>query len=156
MTQTFDHRIDGTNAAETLTGDGGSDEIYGSGGDDWLDGWPWGYDRLDGGTGADTMVGGVEGVTFVVDNIGDVVIVHPEGYFSDTVESSISFDLNNAQYVENLTLTGAKSLSGTGNGLNNYLTGNGARNTLTGLDGNDTLDGGAGSDTLVGGTGDDT
>ena len=93
MTRTFDHRIDGTNAAETLTGDGGSDEIYGYGGDDWLDGWAWGYDRLDGGTGADTMVGGVEGVTFVVDNIGDVVIVHPEGYFSDTVESSISFPI---------------------------------------------------------------
>ncbi len=154
MTQTFDRRIDGTNDAETLTGDATSDEIYGYDGDDRLDGWAWGYDRLDGGTGADTMVGGVEGVTFVVDNIGDVVISHPEGAI-DTIESSISFDLNAVQYVENLTLTGDESLSGTGNDLHNYLTGNGADNTLTGLDGNDTLDGGAGNDILVGGMGDD-
>ena len=49
--------------------------------------------------------------------------------------------------VENLTLTGAAAINGTGNGLNNVLTGN---------TGNNVLDGGVGADTLVGGAGNDT
>jgi hypothetical protein len=67
--------------------------------------------------------------------------------------------------VENLTLTGAGALNGTGNSLDNRLTGNSANNvlgggsgadTLTGGDGDDTLEGGADADSLTGGTGNDT
>jgi Ca2+-binding RTX toxin-like protein len=67
--------------------------------------------------------------------------------------------------VENLVLTGADAIDGSGNELDNVLTGNEAANVLSGLDGNDTLianggndrlDGGLGADTMLGGAGDDT
>ena len=41
--------------------------------------------------------------------------------------------------LENLTLTGAAAINGTGNAKDNVIIGNGANNVLTGLDGNDTL-----------------
>jgi len=108
---------------------------------------------LDGGTGADALAGGVGDDTYVVDNTGDVVTENAnEG--TDTVQSSVTMTL--AANVENLTLTGATAINGTGNALDNVLTGNSAINTLTGGAGNDTLKGGAGADTLVGGTGNDT
>jgi len=49
--------------------------------------------------------------------------------------------------VENLTLTGAAAINGTGNAGNNVITGN---------TGNNILNGGAGVDTLIGGLGNDT
>jgi Ca2+-binding RTX toxin-like protein len=52
--------------------------------------------------------------------------------------------------VENLTLTGAAAINGTGNAGNNVITGNTADNLLNGSAGNDTLNGGAGLDTLTG------
>ncbi|HNY64459.1 MAG TPA: calcium-binding protein [Deltaproteobacteria bacterium] len=108
---------------------------------------------LDGGTGNDTLMGGAGNDTYVVDTPGDVIVENPaEGI--DTV--SCSFTCALASEVENLTLTGAAAISGTGNDLDNYLTGNSAGNSLTGGAGNDTLDGCAGSDTMRGGPGDDT
>ncbi|HEY4731993.1 MAG TPA: calcium-binding protein, partial [Gammaproteobacteria bacterium] len=107
---------------------------------------------LSGGTGSDTMSGGLGNDTYVVDNTGDIVTENAdEG--TDLVQSSVTYTL--ANNVENLTLTGTSSRSGTGNALNNILTGNSAVNTLTGGAGNDTLNGGSGADILIGGTGDD-
>ncbi|WP_319002999.1 calcium-binding protein [Quatrionicoccus australiensis] len=103
-----------------------------------------GNNTLDGGAGADTLVGGVGNDTYVVDNTADVVTENAsEG--TDLVQSSVTYTL--AANVENLTLTGALTINGTGNALNNVLTGNA---------GNNKLDGGAGADTLVGSTGNDT
>jgi Ca2+-binding RTX toxin-like protein len=51
--------------------------------------------------------------------------------------------------VENLTLTGAAAINGTGNAGNNVITGNGANNILDGGAGNDTLIGGAGNDIYI-------
>ena len=108
---------------------------------------------LDGGAGADTLIGGLGNDTYVVDNAADVVTENAaEG--SDLVQSSVTYTLG--ANVENLTLTGASAINGSGNSLNNVLTGNSAINTLTGLAGNDWLDGGAGADKLIGGLGDDT
>ena len=59
-------------------------------------------------------------------------------------------------HAEDLVLTGAAAINGTGNTLNNNLTGNLGRNTLTGGAGDDMLDGGGGADRLVGGSGNDT
>ena len=99
------------------------------------------------------MFGGLGNDTYVVDNAGDVVTENAnEGI--DTVQAAVTYTL--AANVENLTLTGAGGINGTGNALDNVLTGNGGANVLTGLAGNDTLNGGVGADTLDGGTGTDT
>jgi Ca2+-binding RTX toxin-like protein len=98
---------------------------------------------LDGGADADTLVGGTGNDTYVVDNIGDVVTENA-GNGTDLVQSFLSYALG--ANVENLTLTGAGSINGTGNSLANVLTGNA---------GNNSLDGGAGDDTMAGGAGDD-
>ena len=109
---------------------------------------------LNGGTGADTLIGGAGNDIYVVDTALDV-IVEAAGEGVDLVQSSATYTLGNTS-IENLTLTGTSTLSGTGNGLDNLLTGNSANNTLTGAGGNDTLDGGTGNDTMIGGTGNDT
>jgi len=101
---------------------------------------------LDGGAGADKLAGELGNDTYVVDNIGDIVTEDAdEG--SDTVQSSINYTLG--VNLENLTLTGAAAIGGTGNTGNNIIVGNEANNTLTGGLGSDTLTGGNGNDTFV-------
>ncbi|MDY7049075.1 MAG: Calx-beta domain-containing protein, partial [Microcystis panniformis WG22] len=72
---------------------------------------------------------------------------------TDTLVTAATTTL--AANVENLTLTGAAAINGTGNNGNNVIIGNSANNILTGLAGNDTLNGGAGNDNLNGGDGND-
>ncbi|OGS91986.1 MAG: hypothetical protein A2Z95_03705 [Gallionellales bacterium GWA2_60_18] len=112
-----------------------------------------GNDTLDGGAGADIMLGGTGNDTYVVDNSSDV-IVENAGEGVDVVLSSVGYTLSDN--VENLTLTGSASVSGTGNALDNLITGNTGNNALSGMDGNDTLLGNAGNDTLDGGAGADS
>ena len=110
---------------------------------------------LDGGLGADRLDGRAGNDTYVVDNIGDIV-VESAGMGMDTVLSSISYAL--AINVENLSLTGTAAINGTGNTLNNVLIGNAGANVLAGVAGNDTLNGGLGNDAYAfgGGGGSDT
>jgi Ca2+-binding RTX toxin-like protein len=134
----------GTAGNDVLTGGRGDDTLSGLAGNDFFNGGQ-GHDLLDGGTGTDTMVGGTGNDTYIVDASGDVVTeLANEG--TDTVQSSIAYTLG--ANVENLTLTGAANLNGTGNALDNILTGNGGTNVLTGGAGNDTYLVGAG-DTVV-------
>ncbi|MEI9905258.1 MAG: calcium-binding protein [Asticcacaulis sp.] len=96
-----------------------------------------GNNLLDGAAGADKMYGGLGNDTYVVNNSFDQANENAnEG--TDTVQSSITFTLG--ANVENLTLTGATAINGTGNGLDNRITGNSGNNILTG---------GAGADTFV-------
>ena len=133
----------GNDLGNSITGNGGANILSGEGGND----------ILDGGAGADRLIGGTGNDTFIVDQLGDVVIERA-GEGTDTIQTALTYTL--IDNIERLTLTGSDAVDGTGNAVANVLTGNDGANTLTGLDGNDTLDGGAGDDTLIGGTGDDT
>ncbi len=101
---------------------------------------------LDGAGGADTLVGGAGDDTYVVDSQADLVVeLADEG--SDTVRSSVDYVL--ASTLENLELTGAADLDGTGNDANNRLVGNSGDNRLDGGLGADSMYGGAGNDTFI-------
>jgi trimeric autotransporter adhesin len=151
--------IYGTEQDDWLIGWSLPDTIYGLGGNDYLAGGSF-NDLLDGGIGDDTMIGGAGDDTYVVDSVGDEVreAQFSNGYYydyggRDTVQSSISYTLGLS--VENLTLTGTRALSGTGNELDNTITGNAGNNILAGGLGNDSLSGGDGSDRIDGDEGDD-
>ncbi len=142
----------GNELNNSISGNGAANTLYGLDGDD----------NLDGGLGADRLVGGAGDDTYIVDHAGDVA-VEEDGEGIDRVMASASHTLG--AFVENLTLTGAATISGTGNELDNTITGNGGSNVLLGgagndiladNGGNDTLDGGLGADTMQGGVGNDT
>ncbi|HSV72022.1 MAG TPA: Calx-beta domain-containing protein, partial [Methylibium sp.] len=111
-----------------------------------------GANTLDGLLGNDTLEGGAGDDLYIVNAVGDVVIEAADAG-TDTVRSSATHTLS--ANVEDLQLTGAGAIGGTGNGLANHITGNGAANALDGGGGNDTLDGGAGADAMSGGAGND-
>ena len=135
----------GTPRADILRGGSGNDTLSGLGGSDILIG-AGGNDTLDGGGGIDIMYGGAGDDTYIVNNSADQAVeLATQGI--DTVLSSVTFAL--AANIENLTLTDAAAVNGTGNALANTLTGNSANNVLSGLGGNDIYVGGAGNDTLT-------
>ncbi|WP_298191005.1 DUF4347 domain-containing protein [Novosphingobium sp.] len=144
--------LTGNDGANILSGEDGNDTLVGGIGADTLIGGT-GSDTLDGGAGTDAMIGGSGNDTYVIDSADDV-IVEEAGQGADTVV--VGFDWILADDFENLTLSGAAAVNGTGSTVDNVLIGNGAANTLVGLGGNDTLDGGGGDDTLIGGIGNDS
>src|SRR6185503_2904917 len=83
------------------------------------------------------------GSSVVQSEVSRTVVTAGDGV--DSVSSSVSHALTYG--VENLTLTGAGDINGTGNAANNVITGNA---------GNNVLDGGAGADQMAGGAGNDT
>ena len=144
--------IAGNDQANILDGRGGDDYIDGGIGNDTLLGGT-GNDFLLGGAGADQMIGGSGNDIYQVDNPNDIISeIGDEG--TDAVWSEL------LQYalgpnIENLRLTGATSITGVGNALDNTIVGNDLDNVLDGGNGNDYLDGGDGNDTLIGGLGSD-
>ncbi|MCG7391807.1 calcium-binding protein [Microvirga sp. ACRRW] len=134
----------------------GSGTLDGAAGDDYLVAVVYAYvdHVLIGGSGVDTMSGGMGNDTYYVDNELDEA--YEDSWFSggyDTVISHANYTLLTA--IEELQLQGS-AISGTGNALDNKIVGNALANNLRGEAGNDTLDGGAGNDTMAGGSGDDT
>lgn len=123
------------------TGSDSDDDIRGNSGNN----------VINGGVGADYMVGLLGNDTYYVDNAGDTVI-ESVGQGVDSVISTVSYSLGDN--VENLTLAGS-AINGAGNALNNIITGNALSNVLDGGAGNDTLNGGVGADSVYGGLGDD-
>lgn len=134
-----DAALEGTVLRDRLTGNSGGNDISGFEGND----------TLDGGAGADTLRGGPGNDSYIVDNIGDLVI-EEEGY--DMVMSSVDFTLPAG--CEALVLTGTAGLTGRGGAGDDRITGNRGDNTIIGGDGHDRLDGGLGADILIGGAGD--
>lgn len=143
--------ISGNSGANSIAGLDGNDSLFGNNGNDTIYGGA-GNDSLDGGAGNDSMVGGDGDDTFVISATTDVVVEDANGGI-DHVRSVVSWTLGAS--VENLTLLGTSTITGTGNAGSNLITGNAVANRLNGLDGNDTLTGGDGNDTLTGGTGAD-
>ena len=140
--------------SSNLTGGGNAlaNHIIGNTGNNVLNGYG-GNDTLEGGTGGvDTLVGGRGDDVYIVSATDDVLTEY-ENEGIDTVESSVTYTL--ANYFDDLTLTGAANISGTGNALDNIINGNTGDNTLSGSDGYDTLHGNNGNDSLNGGAEDD-
>src|SRR5262249_45292686 len=102
---------------------------------------------LNGGAGADAMMGNGGDDIYTVDNIGDIVAENPDEGF-DTINSSVSRTL--PDNVEKLILAGSASINGTGNTSGDYVVGNSGSNALNGKSGDDLLNAGAGNDSLVG------
>ncbi len=105
--------------------------------------------RLDGGAGADTLIGGQGDDTYIVDNVGDHVIESHSTWGKDVVQSCVSYTLG--ENLENLVLLGNAASNGTGNNLNNVLNGSAYvdPDTASGDTGN------LAKNVLSGGTGDD-
>lgn len=152
--------LTGNDAANWMDGGDGHDAIYGYGGDDTLLGG-WGDDVLDagdgndtlnGGYGVDTLRGGAGNDIYVVDGPGDNIVESADGGV-DTVYSTGHFTLSGN--LENLLMTGAQSVNGTGDAGSNWIYGNSGNNSLAGAAGADAIDGSTGNDTLDGGSGND-
>jgi Ca2+-binding RTX toxin-like protein len=142
----------GTSGNDTLAGGGGADTLQGGDGDDLLEGGEGndtlqggnGNDVLDGGSGGDALQGGAGNDTYVVDSAADGI---SESSGIDTVLAAITYALTST-HLENLTLTGAENIDGTGNGVANVIIGNAGANVLAGGAGSDVLTGGGGIDTF--------
>lgn len=127
------------NGIENVTGSSSDDELRGNG-----------YANvLDGGPGADLMVGRGGHDIYYVDNVGDVVVeVGGGGTDEVRVRNLTSYTLTD--YVEKLTNIHNYLFYGTGNALANELNGGSTVDYLYGGAGNDALYGGAGDDILHG------
>ena len=109
---------------------------------------------INGGVGADIMMGKGGNDTYYVDNIGDQVIEMMSGWASnasggvDTVVTTVDYTLS--AFVENLQTANASGTDAL------VLTGNAFANTITGNEGANRIDGGGGGgDTMIGLGGDD-
>ncbi len=112
-----------------------------------------GHNVINGGSGADRMMGQGGNDIYHVDNASDAVIEASADGGDDHVFTSVNFTLG--AFVENVTANTTAAMSLSGNELNNAITGNLGRDTLRGNAGADTLAGGNGNDRLYGGTGKD-
>jgi hypothetical protein len=140
--------------ATDISGSEGADRLSGTGWDETLLGFG-GNDRLNGRRGDDILIGGLGDDIYFVNSRGDdVQELTAQG--TETVFSSVTFDLRAHSAVEHLTLTDKGKIDANGNAGGNELTGNAAANVIKGFGGNDQLTGGKGQDVLVGGAGTDS
>jgi Ca2+-binding RTX toxin-like protein len=115
-----------------------------------------GVNKLDGGTGTDTMKGLGSNDVYIVDRSSDKVIETVGGGSRDVLYAKADYRLTAGVEVEVLrAVAGTQPIDLTGNGFNQILVGNPGANILLGGGGNDTLIGSGGADTLRGNDGDD-
>jgi Ca2+-binding RTX toxin-like protein len=150
----------GMTGNDVLWGGTGRDRLYGGAGNDELSGEA-GKDALYGGGGTDSLTGG-GGKDDLFGQGGNDTYFYAQGAMIreaaeagyDRVFSSVTVKLSGN--VEKLVLQGDLDVSGTGNGLDNYIRGNAGANTLIGGGGSDWLAGDGGDDWLIGAGGSDT
>src|SRR5262249_50756476 len=111
---------------------------------------------LNGGAGADTLIGGLGNDFYLIDNSADVISEASASGGLDTINSSVTYSMVGAGYIENMLLTGTADINGTGNFAFNKIWGNSGANVLSGGAGDDQLDGQGDADIMIGGTGNDT
>jgi Ca2+-binding RTX toxin-like protein len=105
-----------------------------------------GNNTLDGGAGKDTLSGGAGDDTYIVDDLGDI-LVEGAGGGVDSVQTLVTMILQSN--FENLTLIGTAAINGTGNSADNIVIGNSADNVIDGSTGADQLLGNDGNDVYV-------
>jgi ELWxxDGT repeat protein len=144
-------RARGSNAADTITGDGLANVFWGGGGDDTISGGDHddalsgeaGNDTLDGDNGDDVLWGGA-GADTLSGGAGHDRLDGGDG--DDTLRGGDGRDELDGGAGRN-TLIGGQG--------NDTLTGGNEGDTLWGQEGNDVIRGGSGNDDIRGGVGDD-
>ncbi|MBR1157041.1 calcium-binding protein [Bradyrhizobium sp. JYMT SZCCT0428] len=142
-------QINGTQLADSITGDGNNNTLVGNAGNDTIDG-QGGFDFIIGGAGNDSIMGG---------NEFDTV-----SYLQETGTNGVTVNLTSGTATDSFgnsdTLASIEQVSGTaladsitGDANNNNLFGEAGNDTLDGQDGNDFITGGAGNDSMIGGNG---
>ena len=134
--------VQGTNVADTLIGDAGSNVLDGGKGNDRLYGG-LGNDVLAGGAGADRLYGG-DGSDYA-------------SYGDNNAKKAVHVDLLNHIYkggdAAGDKLVGIENVIGSK--FSDFIQGDAASNVIDGGAGNDTINSGGGNDQLVGGLGND-
>lgn len=136
--------IDGSPHDDNLTGDGGTNMLYGGAGNDTLSSGG-DYDYLYGQDGNDVMRGG-SGSTYFGDDFdggnGSDTVTYTESNVGVTVNLATGRGSGGNAALD--TYTSVENVNGSGG--SDALTGNGGANTLDGWAGRDTLTGGGGAD----------
>jgi VCBS repeat-containing protein len=149
--------LSGSSANDTLTGDGGANQLWGNSGNDTLAGGA-GNDTLRGGQGNDSIDGGADSDTLSYSDINGPVIVNlGAGTLSQTVRvGGVDYAYNvAADTAQGVTQAGGNSGTDTLAGIE-HVVGSGGADTIVGSSGDNIIDGGDGGDSLMGGAGDDT
>lgn len=136
--ETIAMQVAADNSASTLTGNELANTIFGNNG----------ANTLNGGGGADILTGFGGNDSYVVDNLGDI-IVEDASAGSDSILTSIDWQLAGGLSVERLAAADSQATTA----LN--LFGNELANTIEGNAGNNFLDGGTGADVMSGFGGND-
>ncbi len=134
---------------DTLIGNAGNDGLLGGGGNDFLEGGA-GNDFLRGDSGNDTISGGADSDTVdYTDNGFDPLGPGTQGVTVNLLTGTATDNWGGTD-----TLSGIESV--TGSNLADTLTLSNVNGTARGRGGNDTLNGGTGNDSFFGGSGNDT
>ena len=156
----YDDTLIGFDSESTDPDDAFTNEFYGGGGDDYIDG-RGGDDILDGGTGDDTIIGG-DGDDTITGGEGDDTITGGEG--SDTVDGGDGDDVidtsgpnsNGTDASPDLGYPGLYPADTDPNDDKDVVSGGAGNDTITTGDDADIIDGGTGDDTIDGGIDADT